>query len=139
MIPLSFEEIDGKGLPICSACRAILEDEGGRIDISGYGETSVLRPRMWRHSGWDIYHAWVYLAGRHVFLCGTDEFDEKTLNRVRPLKLEKNISWQVAVKGKIYTIADYGDDRLEILNPDGSLVKDGDIEARVFNYMKGMR
>jgi hypothetical protein len=139
MIPLSFEEINEKGLPVCSACRTILENEGGSVEISGFGEAAVVRPRMWRHSERDVYHAWVYMAGRHVFLCGTDEFDERTLKRVKPLKLEKNISWQVAINGKIYTITDYGDDRYEILNPDGSLVKDEEIEARVFNYMTGIR
>lgn len=136
--PITFNDVLESGLPMCNKCRALLENEKGTVEIVGIDVEQHFRPRMWRHSERDVFHAWIYIAGRHVILCGTDEFDERTLKRIKPLKIDDNLSWQIFIDGKTYTILDHEDGTYEILNQDGTIVKDEIIEARVFHYMMNL-
>ena len=134
-----YKEILEQKLPLCEKCREVMEENEGTILIEGNIEETRLVPRMWKHSELDLYHAWIRVNDRHIFLCGSDEFDELTLKRIRPLKREDINSWTVAIHGKTYHVIEGEDSAYEILNDDGTIVKDEEIEAKVFNHMVNIR
>ena len=68
------------------------------------------------------------------FLCGTDEFDEKSLKRLIPIKKHEDFSWKIFIQGHLYHVVEYGD-AYELLHEDGSIVKNEQIEAILFNHM----
>jgi len=139
MPDLSYKDVVLNGHPVCSACKVILEKENGDIEVRFLGQSLKAEPVMWRHSELDMYHGWIKVGERHVFLCGTDEFDEMTLKRIRPLKREEINSWNIFINGSMYTVVEGDDSNYEILNEEGTIVKDEEIEARVFNYMMHIR
>lgn len=119
-------------------CSAIMEANNGAVDIEGMNTVHDFQPIMWRHSDHDVYHALIDVGPRHVILCQTDEFDEQTLKRIKPLSMEGD-GFSISVKGDIYRIVELDDGRYEILNTDGTIVKDEEVEAHVFNYMTFIR
>jgi hypothetical protein len=123
---------------ICPQCYDILIKYNGLIPIEGENVQSV-EPKLWKHSEKDLYHAWVKVHNRHVILCGSHEFDEMTLKRIRPIKKEENEIWNISIRGNIYQIYELGEDGYEILDEEGMIVKDEEIEARVFTYMIGIK
>mgnify|MGYP001545971728 CR=1 FL=1 len=131
----TYEEIKKCKLTICPKCKEILEKNNGKIPITGESKITNFKPKMWKHSERDVYHAWILIEGRHVFLCGTDEFDELTLKRIRPLEMEDSNIWNISINGKSLKIIEYENERYEILYEDGTIVKDEEIEAKVFNHM----
>ncbi len=139
MSDLSFKDVMSKGHPVCSICRAILEKEKGTIEVNSLGQCVQVEPVMWRHSELDMYHGWIKVGERHILLCGTDEFDEMTLKRIRPLKREEINSWSLFINGEMYTVVERDDSNYEILNEEGTIVKDEEIEARIFNHMMHIR
>jgi len=132
---LTYKEVIDENKPICEKCAEILKRNNGTVNISSDDSNINFSPQMWRHSIMDVYHAWVLIEDRYIFICGTNEFDEKNLKRIRPLKMEENYSWTISIKGKIYQIIEFEGQGYEILNEDRTIVKDEEIEAKVFNYM----
>ncbi len=61
------------------------------------------------------------------------------MKRIRPLENEESNMWSISVNGKIYKIVEFEDDNYEILNSDGTIVKDEEIEAKVFNFMMSIK
>lgn len=136
---VTYEEIIEKNYPLCEKCREYLEKSNGTITVSGQGIVQEIRPVLWKHSELDVYHGWILAGERHIFLCGTDEFDEITLKRIRPLKREEINSWNLFINGSMYTVVEGDDSNYEILSEEGTIVKDEEIEARVFNHMMYIR
>ncbi len=139
MPEITIQEIIDRKLPFCERCREVLESNGGSVIVSASDFHESVKPVMWKHSELDVYHAWVLVGERHVFLCGTDEFDEISLKRLRPLKREEIDTWNVYIHGAMYTVVEGDDNNYEILNEEGTIVKNEEIEARIFNHMMHIR
>ncbi|MCP4134037.1 MAG: hypothetical protein GY754_23905 [bacterium] len=142
MAEYSYEEIIENNYPVCERCDEILKQGNGTIPIEGLEIVDGIRPKMWRHSARDVYHAWVRIEGRHIFLCATKEFDETILKRIQPLHLdnaEEAYTWNVSINGNIFLIVEHGKEQYEILNEDGTIVMDEVVEAKVFNHMIAAR
>ena len=139
MPDLSFNEVIASGYKICESCKKILEEQEGLVTVCSMSGELQVNPIMWRHSELDMYHGRIEVGDRHIFLCGTDEFDEKTLKRIRPLKREEINSWNLFINGAMYTVVEGDDSNYEILSEEGTIVKDEEIEARIFNYMMHIR
>ena len=134
----SYEEIISEKLPLCPECAVLLEKNNGMVHIHEPGKTISVRPIMWNYSEKDYYHAIVRIDGRNIFLCETDEFDEKSLKRIIPRKRDDVNEWNISLKGKLYRIVCSEDDSYEIINEDGTIVKDEEIEASVFMHMSNI-
>jgi|GEM_PF-1990944 len=138
MTKLFIKDIESFKSAICPICYDIIIKNNGFIPVQGENVQSI-EPRMWKHSEKDLYHGWIKVHNRYIILCGSQEFDELTLKRIRPLQKEENEIWNISIKGNMYQIYELGDDAYEILDDEGLIVKDEEIEARVFTYMTGIR
>ncbi len=139
MPAVTYKDIIEKNYPFCEKCREHLEKGDGSVAVSGQGSLAEIKPVLWKHSELDVFHAWILVGERHIFLCGTDEFDEISLKRLRPLKREEINSWNLFIHGAMYIVVEGDDSNYEILNEEGIIVKDEEIEARVFNHMMHIR
>jgi hypothetical protein len=136
---ISYEEALESGHPICERCREILEMTGGKIAVQGFDSVHEIEPNMWKHSLRDKFHAIVYMGFRHVFLCDSPEFDQISLKRIRPIIREGSETWSLSIDGRLFYVAETDEGMYEILNEDGTIVKDEVIEARIFNHMMSMK
>jgi hypothetical protein len=136
---ISYKEALESGFPVCGRCREILEMTGGKIAVQGLHTVYDVEPNMWKHSLRDKFHAIVYMGFRHVFLCDTPEFDQISLKRIRPIIREGSETWSLSLGGKLFYVAETDEGMYEVLNEDGTIVKDEVIEARIFNHMMSMK
>lgn len=132
---ISFKDTLESGFPVCERCREILDMTGGKIAVQGLNMVYEIEPNMWKHSLKDKFHAIVYMGFRHVFLCDTSEFDLISLKRIRPLIREGSETWSLSIDGRLFHITETNEGTYEILNEDGTIVKDEVIEAKIFNHM----
>ncbi len=139
MNELTYDQIKNNNLRVCPVCSEILEKNDGKIIIHDAESHIEITPRMWKHSEHDMFHALFLTEGRHFFLCNTDEFDENTLERIKFKNEEDAVRWSISIRGKIYCLTEFNDETYIILNDDGTILKDEEVEAMVFNYMMGMR
>jgi len=132
----TYDEIIRQNLSICSKCSKILAVNHGVVIVKGSGSELQINPAMWKHSENDVYHALIRVNEKYVFLCGTADFDRISLKRIRPIRREDINSWNLFIDGKMYFIIESENRVYEILNEDGTIVKDVEIEAKVYNHMK---
>jgi hypothetical protein len=119
---------------MCPDCRAVLEAHNGEVEVENAISISYMAPELWRHSERELWHACIRVHDRYIFLCATDEYDEKTRKRLKPMKHGENYIWKFFKNGRLYQIVEY-DHHYEILSDAGAIVKDEQIEAVVFNHM----
>jgi len=86
MAVLSYEEVLEKGYSICRECEEILARNRGSVTVEGIDRYPDVKPRMWRHSERDYYHAWVMVEDRHVFYAGQMNSMRNLLKESDPLK-----------------------------------------------------
>ncbi len=135
MFEITYDEIKINNYQICETCGEALEKDNDHVTVKGREKEVAIDPMFWKHSDKDVYHALIMIGDRYHFLCKTDEFDNKTLKRVRSIANEDHKYWTLSVKGQIYNIVEYNDAGYEIISEDGKIVKNEEVEAMVFNHM----
>jgi len=135
MFEINYNELKINNYTICESCQKAIEKENGKVKIKGRTNEIFVDPMFWKHSDKDVYHALIMIGKRYHFLCQTNEFDTETLKRIRSNTNEEHKNWTLAVKGKIYHIIEYDNAGYEIISEDGTIVKNEEVEAMIFNHM----
>jgi len=132
---LSYDEIKKKGFFFCEKCAEHLDRNHGKVLIETATSVIETNPILWRHSELEEYHATFKIDGKTYFICGNNLYDPITLKRLVPDTKNTKNEIDLYIKGVIYKVLIISREEYAILNSNGSILKDSEIEGIIYNHM----